>query len=104
VAHAEPGESSIGGGSLPGQLLPTVVIALPVQSAAKVARRLRALPTPVVPRVKANRVLLDMRSVLPEQDGELLQGLLAVALAEASESRATRSVGSNRYLGKGERT
>jgi L-seryl-tRNA(Ser) seleniumtransferase len=44
-------------------------------SAVAIERRLRALDPPVVARIEHDRVVLDLRTVLPEQD-ELLAGLL----------------------------
>lgn len=71
------GASAVGGGSAPGEDLPTVLLALDREglSAAAVERRLRALDPPVVARIEHDRVVLDLRTVLPEQD-ELLAGLL----------------------------
>ncbi len=80
VASVEPAQSTIGGGSLPGEALPTCALAL--QSvrnssswAAAAAARLRAAPTPVVTRIEAGRVLLDPRTVLPDQDDAVVQAL-----------------------------
>jgi L-seryl-tRNA(Ser) seleniumtransferase len=71
------GASAVGGGSAPGEDLPTVLLALDREglSAVAIERRLRALDPPVVARIEHDRVVLDLRTVLPEQD-ELLAGLL----------------------------
>ena len=69
------GYSTIGGGSLPGETLPTSLLALDVAEggADGLAARLRQGAPPVVGRIEDERVLLDPRTVLPEQDEELLR-------------------------------
>ena len=68
-------ESTVGGGSLPGESLPTFVLSLAVQSPDAFLARLRGLAVPVVARAADGRVLLDPRTVLPGQDGQLVQAL-----------------------------
>ncbi|MCZ2343015.1 MAG: L-seryl-tRNA(Sec) selenium transferase [Bacteroidales bacterium] len=71
----------VGGGSLPDQTLPTVVIALtPPISEETLAARLRAGTPAVMGRVQDGRVLLDLRTVLEHQE-EALFTALAAALA-----------------------
>ncbi|MCW5852001.1 MAG: L-seryl-tRNA(Sec) selenium transferase [Anaerolineae bacterium] len=70
-------ESTVGGGSLPGETLPSVALALSVPSPDTLAARLRTGALPVVARIEAGRLLLDPRTVLPEQDDALLAALLA---------------------------
>jgi L-seryl-tRNA(Ser) seleniumtransferase len=72
----------IGGGSLPGGTLPTKLVAIGKQSKAKeqslaqkLALRLRAQEPPVVGRISENVLLLDPRSVLPEEDKAMRQAL-----------------------------
>ena len=71
--------SAIGGGSLPGETLPTWALALGTSalpgSAEGVMRRLRQGHPPVVARVEEDSVLLDPRTVGPEEDTELLAAL-----------------------------
>ncbi len=64
------GESLIGGGSAPSAVLPTRLIALTHadHSADDLNTRLRRSNPPVVARVEDGRVLLDLRTVFPEQD------------------------------------
>jgi L-seryl-tRNA(Ser) seleniumtransferase len=68
-----PGESTIGGGSLPGETLPTFLLAVPARSPDRLAERLRQGQLPVIARVQADHLVLDPRSVLPEQDDRLLE-------------------------------
>jgi L-seryl-tRNA(Ser) seleniumtransferase len=67
------GESVIGGGAAPSAVLPTRLIALSHAdlSADELSTRLRAAHPPVVARVEQGRVLLDLRTVFPEQDANL---------------------------------
>ena len=67
--------SAVGGGSLPGETLPTWALALKTGSADLFMGRLRQSDPPIIARVEADRVLLDPRTVLPEEDEALLQGV-----------------------------
>ena len=69
--------SAVGGGSLPGETLPSWVLSLDCRETGpvEVMRRLRESSTPVIARVEEDRVLLDPRTVLPEEDGQLLDAL-----------------------------
>lgn len=69
------GESTVGGGSLPGESIPTFLLELRVKSAEKFLRALRKNNPPIIARTENNKVLLDPRTVLPEQEGALLVGL-----------------------------
>jgi len=75
------GTSLVGGGSTPAQSLPTKVlrIASARHSAAQVEARLRHAPAgiPVIVRIEDDRLLLDLRTVFPEQEPTLLQSLLS---------------------------
>jgi L-seryl-tRNA(Ser) seleniumtransferase len=72
------GRSVVGGGAAPAATLPTRLLAVTCEgmSADELAAHLRACDPPVVARVEEGRVLLDLRTVFPEQDV-----LLAKALA-----------------------
>jgi L-seryl-tRNA(Ser) seleniumtransferase len=78
------GESTVGGGSLPGETLPTKVVALSVKSPNAFAARLRAQDPPVIARVAEGRVTLDPRTVLPEEEAGLLQSVRHALEASAS--------------------
>ena len=64
------GESILGGGAAPSSVLPTIVLALTCDglSADELATRLRSSDPPIIARVDEGRVLLDLRTVFPEQD------------------------------------
>ncbi|MBL8055434.1 MAG: L-seryl-tRNA(Sec) selenium transferase [Anaerolineales bacterium] len=71
------GESTIGGGSLPGETLPTGLLALAGRAPNALAARLRALPQPIIARVGEGQVLLDPRTVAEAEEPALLAGLRA---------------------------
>ena len=70
VAEVTAAESTVGGGSLPGERLPTSVLAItPLRGGAtELLRRLREHEPPVIGRIADERVLLDPRTVLPDED------------------------------------
>lgn len=80
TARAQRGQSTVGGGSLPGETLPTTLLALEATGVpfplAELAQRLRGQATPIVARISHDTLLLDPRTVLIEQDEELLSGLI----------------------------
>jgi L-seryl-tRNA(Ser) seleniumtransferase len=80
AAEVTEGESVIGGGAAPGASLPTRLLALTADglSADEFARRLRMNEPPVIARVEEGRVLLDLRTVFPEQDEQVAQALQAI--------------------------
>ncbi len=69
------GESTVGGGSLPDESFPTFLLSLTVESPDRFLKRLRAQNPPIIARTVNDKVLLDPRTVLPEQEGALLVGL-----------------------------
>jgi L-seryl-tRNA(Ser) seleniumtransferase len=64
--------STVGGGSLPGQTLPTKALAIVSDNVDELAKKLRQATPPVIARIEENQLLLDPRTVLPEQDKMLL--------------------------------
>jgi L-seryl-tRNA(Ser) seleniumtransferase len=75
------GESVIGGGAAPSSVLPTRLLAVTCSdaSADELSERLRASDPPVIARVEEGRVLLDLRTVFPEQDHLIVDALEQVA-------------------------
>ena len=75
------GRSLVGGGAAPAATLPARLLAISCQglSADELAARLRAGEPPLIARVEEGRVLLDFRTVFPEQDEPLAQAITAVA-------------------------
>ena len=72
-----PHKSTIGGGSLPGQTLPTICcgLQLPQNQLDETVRTLRNLDTPIISVINDGRLLLDPRTVLPSQDHIVISGL-----------------------------
>ncbi len=83
LAEVVDGETMVGGGSLPGGSLPTRLVAIrnrPGRTAVQsLSRKLRSLEIPVIGRIGDDRLLLDPRSVLPEEDEIVCRALRAIA-------------------------
>jgi L-seryl-tRNA(Ser) seleniumtransferase len=79
-----PGFSVIGGGSTPDQKLPTHLISIQSRSrsASQIEQRLRkpAKGVPAVARIAGERLILDLRTVFPDEEAAL-EALLTAALA-----------------------
>ena len=79
AASVVDGESTIGGGSMPGETLPTRLLALDAPAPNALAARLRAQDPPIVARVAApdggERVLFDPRTVMVEEETDLIRGI-----------------------------
>ncbi|MGB5036590.1 MAG: L-seryl-tRNA(Sec) selenium transferase, partial [Blastocatellia bacterium] len=75
------GRSVPGAGSAPGIDLPTALVVLnhPILSATELDSRLRASDPPVVARIENDSVVLDLRTVRPDEEHELLDCLLHLA-------------------------
>ncbi len=75
------GESVIGGGAAPSATLPTRLIAVAVKGlrADEMQARFRASETPIIARVQDGRVLLDLRTVLPQQEAAVVEGCSKIA-------------------------
>jgi L-seryl-tRNA(Ser) seleniumtransferase len=75
------GESVIGGGAAPSSVLPTRLLALSCSrlSTDELAARLRASDPPIIARVEQGRVLLDLRTVFPDQDPSIVDALNRIA-------------------------
>lgn len=74
------GESVVGGGAAPSSVLPTRLLALTHDglSADELCARLRTSNPPIIARVDEGRVVIDLRTVFPEQDGRLRVAILAL--------------------------
>jgi len=79
--------STVGGGSLPGATLPTVCLALLPPSPDAFLSALREGDHPVIARIERDAVLLDPRTVLPDQDDDLLAAIRRAWLTVASDAR-----------------
>jgi L-seryl-tRNA(Ser) seleniumtransferase len=72
------GESQIGSGSVPTETLPSRVLRIePLnQSAEEFARKLRLNQIPVFTRIQKNAVILDFRTIAPDEDEIVLEAIL----------------------------
>ena len=75
------GESTIGGGSLPGETLNTTLLGLRLDDPESFLALLRSSTPPVIARIQDQCVLLDPRTVLPQQDNQLI-AVVQQSLAE----------------------
>jgi L-seryl-tRNA(Ser) seleniumtransferase len=73
-----PGYSTVGGGSLPTEEMPTFLFVLTPDSPDKFLKQLREAQPPVIARIENDRVLFDPRTVFPEQEAILLRKLLEI--------------------------
>jgi L-seryl-tRNA(Ser) seleniumtransferase len=70
------GLSTVGGGSLPEETLPTWLLGFDHERPDRLAAELRRLDLPIIARIESDRLVLDPRTVLPAQDQALLDGLV----------------------------
>lgn len=85
TGSVERARSAVGGGSLPGQTLPTTILAItPTGSPDSFAANLRLSPVSVIARIENDRVLLDPRTVLVDQDSAVVE---AINFALARDSK-----------------
>ncbi len=75
------GESLLGGGAAPSSVLPTRLLALACEglSADELTKCLRESDPPIIARVDEGRVLLDLRTVFPDQDSAISSALSRIA-------------------------
>jgi len=81
VAELRDGESILGGGAAPSSSIPTTLLAISSEhhSAAEMLKQLRHHDPPIVARVEDDRLIVDLRTVWPEQDE-----IIAAALVKLS--------------------
>lgn len=67
--------STVGGGSLPGETLPTRAAALRVAAPDTFVKTLRENNPPIIARIENDAVILDPRTILPHDEDALLEGV-----------------------------
>lgn len=72
-----PGFSTVGGGSLPTEEMPTYLLAFTVDKPDSLLHMLRTTKPPIIARIENDQVLLDPRTVFKEQEAALLRIMLA---------------------------
>ena len=74
-AEIVSGTSVAGGGATPEQSIPTWLISIECANVVECERRLRAFHPPVIARIQGDRLVLDLRTVFPEEESELAAAL-----------------------------
>ena len=69
------GLSTIGGGSLPGETLPTFLLQLSVKSPNKLLKALRENRPAIIARIQDGSLVLDPRTVHPDEDKVIINSL-----------------------------
>lgn len=81
-------KSTIGGGSLPGETLPTIVISVESvssvdQSPDQQAQLFREQSPPIIGRIEDDKFVLDLRTVFPHQDEILISAIKNIFLKKS---------------------
>jgi L-seryl-tRNA(Ser) seleniumtransferase len=73
--------SMLGGGSLPTQKIPTYCVAIKTSNASieRLAERLRSVSIPVIGRISKDQLLLDLRTIAPAEDMQVVNGFESLA-------------------------
>jgi L-seryl-tRNA(Ser) seleniumtransferase len=88
------GASAVGGGSLPGETLPTRLMIAPASlNAGELAAALRGCRPAVVGRIERGRLVLDLRTVLPEEDEALAGGIRSVTTPRTPQPLRGANIG-----------
>ena len=79
----QKGESTVGGGAGPTSTLPTTLIAIThtEKSAQQIEYELRSLSPPIISRISEGKVLLDLRTVFPDQLPAVLEALRQISVS-----------------------
>jgi L-seryl-tRNA(Ser) seleniumtransferase len=80
-AEILPGKSVIGGGATPDQSLDTWLIAPDCGNVVEAEKQLRSADPPVIGRIDNERLVLDLRTVLPAEENFFAQALCAITRA-----------------------
>jgi L-seryl-tRNA(Ser) seleniumtransferase len=73
------GTSTVGGGSLPGETLPTKLVAVSTEHPDRLATALRDGSPPVIGRIEGGQLVLDPRTIRPEEEEALLESVATAA-------------------------
>ncbi len=70
-------DSTVGGGSLPGAIIPSFGVALEHPQVERLSAALRAEAVPIIGRIEKERLILDARTVMPVgQSDSLIEGVI----------------------------
>ncbi|MCH8103690.1 MAG: L-seryl-tRNA(Sec) selenium transferase, partial [Chloroflexi bacterium] len=82
IAELRDSRSAVGGGSLPGETLPSTVVAVtPPADAESLLAALRSHSPPIIARIEKDDILLDPRTMLPGEDAPVAEALAAAIRA-----------------------
>ena len=76
--EVESNQSTIGGGSLPEETLPTYVLSIQVKNPDQFLKKLRGLENPIIARIENDCILFDPRTVFDSQEKELIDGIKSI--------------------------
>ena len=95
IGEVVPSRAAFGGGTSPEKLFESRALALrhPDTTADALAARLRAGKPPIVARVESGAVLLDLRTISPDEDAVVTASLGALATASSSAGGADAIIG-----------
>ena len=79
--------STIGGGSMPDETLPTFVLSLKVKNPDKFLKIARGLNNPIIARIENELILLDPRTVFSSQEDQLIEGIKSILLDKQSTKK-----------------
>jgi L-seryl-tRNA(Ser) seleniumtransferase len=75
----EESESTVGGGSLPGETIPTIAISVSsVKSANEHAKLFREQSPPIIGRIEDEKFVLDLRTIFPHQDELIIKAIKSI--------------------------
>jgi L-seryl-tRNA(Ser) seleniumtransferase len=80
-ARAVESDAYIGGGALAQDRIASIAVAVDVERVNLAVERLRAHSPPIVARIGEGRLLVDLRTILPEDDRTVIEALAALVPA-----------------------
>jgi len=83
AARVGTGRAQVGGGTLPRSVMPSVTVDLMHRAfkPQELARRLREQPVPVIGYVARDTLKLDLRTIFPRQDGDVVGAIRAASVS-----------------------
>jgi len=90
----EEGQTVIGGGSAPGVHLPTVLVTIESAelSASTIESMLRTADIPIIARTERDRVVIDLRTVAPDEESLIIQAIESISASDQGQSRFARGL------------
>ena len=78
IGEIVQGNSMVGGGSLPGESLPTYLFSIKINHAAQLLKKLRQQPVPIIARIESDRIVFDPRTVFSSQENIFISEMKSV--------------------------